>query len=96
MKGAIGTLVVFYLLQGCLANIIFTALNIENHPCRPENLKVCTYILFHYAYLKISGLANTGPVNSGRIRFQSENRTFNGRPGDWEHTMFSYPFRLNF
>ena len=42
MKGAIGTLIVFYSLQGCLANIIFTALNIENHPCRPENLKVCT------------------------------------------------------
>ena len=56
MKGAIGTLIVFYLLQGCLANIIFTALNIENHPCRPENLKVCTYILYHYTYLKISGL----------------------------------------
>ena len=48
MKGPIGTLIVFAFWQGCLANIIFTALNIENHPCRPENLKVCRYFFSYH------------------------------------------------
>ena len=37
-------LVILALEQGCFANVLFTGLDIDNHPCKPENLRVCIFI----------------------------------------------------
>ena len=41
---ALSILIILITEQGCIANVLFTVLLGDNHPCKPENLKVGFYI----------------------------------------------------
>ena len=44
VMNALSILIIFITGQGCIANVLFTVLLGDNHPCKPENLKVGFYI----------------------------------------------------
>ena len=44
VMNALSILIILITGQGCIANVLFTVLLGDNHPCKPENLKVGFYI----------------------------------------------------
>ena len=55
VMNALSILIILITGQGCVANVLFTVLLGDNHPCKPENLKVGFYIeIFpHLLYLNV-------------------------------------------
>ena len=44
VMNALSILIILITGQGCIANVLFTVLLGDNHPCKPENLKVGFHI----------------------------------------------------